>query len=124
MQLSEEEVNGGVAEAIHLAGIVGYEQNAPYHLSYGEKKRVAIAGVLAMQTLILLFDESTAKTSDPQNKKGVINVLHSMRGALLIATHDLSTTFEFTNRVLILKWTKHQNVIQERFRRDCRSGLD
>ena len=41
MQLSEEEVKGRVADAIHLAGIEGYEQNAPHHLSFGEKKRVS-----------------------------------------------------------------------------------
>jgi cobalt/nickel transport system ATP-binding protein len=102
MQLSEEEVKGRVADAIHLAEIEGYEQNAPHHLSFGEKKRVAIARVLAMQTPILLLDEPTANLN-PQSKRDLIDVLHSLRGTLLIATHDLSIAFELTNRVLILK---------------------
>ncbi|MDD1773513.1 MAG: energy-coupling factor ABC transporter ATP-binding protein [Methanomassiliicoccales archaeon] len=104
MQLSEEEVKGRVAEAIHLAGIDGYEQRVPHHLSFGEKKRVAIAGVLAMRAPILLLDEPTANL-DPQGRKDLIEVLRSLPGTVLIATHDLAVALELTSRVLVLKRT-------------------
>ncbi|MDD1768344.1 MAG: energy-coupling factor ABC transporter ATP-binding protein [Methanomassiliicoccales archaeon] len=104
MQLSADEVEGRVARAIHMAGIEGYEQRVPHHLSFGEKKRVAIAGVLAMQTPILLLDEPTANL-DPQGRRDLVDVLKSLPGTVLIATHDLAVAMELAKRVVVLKRT-------------------
>ncbi len=102
MQLDSVEVENRVAEAIRVAGIGGYELRVPHHLSFGEKKRVAIAGVLAMRTPILLLDEPTANL-DPQGRKDLIEVLKSLGGTVLIATHDLAVAMELAKRVLVLR---------------------
>lgn len=103
MKLPPEEVRGRVEDAMVQAGIVGYEDRAPHHLSFGEKKRVAIAGILAMRSPILLLDEPTANL-DPQGRRDLVNVLMPLREkAMVIATHDLSVALELTDRVIVLK---------------------
>jgi cobalt/nickel transport system ATP-binding protein len=71
-------------------GQVGMEQlvdKAPYHLSAGEKKRVALAGVLAMQPEVLVLDEPTTFL-DPPGRLGLVELLHGLPQAKLIVTHD------------------------------------
>lgn len=105
MQLDADEVEARVRDAMRMAGIEGYEQRVPHHLSFGEKKRVAIAGVLAMKAPILLLDEPTANL-DPQGRSDLIRILRSLPGTILLATHDLSVAFELTDRAIVLKKTK------------------
>ncbi|MCQ5375816.1 MAG: energy-coupling factor ABC transporter ATP-binding protein [Methanomassiliicoccales archaeon] len=100
--LPEDEVKKRVREAIRMAGIEGYEERVPHHLSFGEKKRVAIAGVLAMEAPILLLDEPTANL-DPQGRRDLVNILDSVSQTVVLATHDLSVAFELTNRAIVLK---------------------
>lgn len=105
MQLNAGAVKSRVAEAIHLAGIDGYEQRVPHHLSFGEKKRVAIAGVLAMQASILLLDEPTANL-DPKGRRNLMRILDSVSETVVLATHDLSVAFELTDRVIVMRKKK------------------
>ena len=73
--------------ALKLVGMEHLLDKAPYHLSAGEKRRVALAGVLAMQPDILVLDEPTTFLDPP----GQVNLLHLLRGlpqAKLIVTHD------------------------------------
>lgn len=103
LRLSAEEVRARVEEAIAMAGIQGYEDRAPHHLSFGEKKRVAIAGILAMRSPVLLLDEPTANL-DPQGRRDLVNILDALRNkTMVLATHDLSVAFELTDRVIVLK---------------------
>jgi len=105
MKLPPDEVEKRVMDAIGQAGIAGFEERAPHHLSFGEKKRVAIAGILAMHTPILLMDEPTANL-DPQGRRDLVNILSDLEGkTMVIATHDLSVAFELTDRVIVLKRT-------------------
>lgn len=105
MKLAPEEIALRTREAIEAAGIAGYEDRAPHHLSFGEKKRVAIAGILAMRSPILLLDEPTANL-DPQGRRDLVNVLMPLRDkTMVIATHDLSVALELTDRVIVLKRT-------------------
>jgi len=105
LRLGPEEVRLRVEQAIAMAGIRGYEERAPHHLSFGEKKRVAIAGILAMRSPILLLDEPTANL-DPQGRRDLVNILESQEGkTMVLATHDLSVAFELTDRVIVLKRT-------------------
>ena len=101
MGLDQEEVRKRVEEALRSTSLEGYRERAPHRLSIGEKKRVALAGLLAMSPEILLLDEPTANL-DPQGRRELINVLKGREETLLLATHDLAIAFELATRVLVL----------------------
>ena len=102
MGLSETEIRQRVAEAMAMTGITSFSERVPHHLSLGEKKRVAMAGLLAMSPSILLLDEPTANL-DPQGRHDLINILKSRKETLILGTHDLSVAMELTERVIVLK---------------------
>jgi cobalt/nickel transport system ATP-binding protein len=104
MQLGEEEVSRRVEKSMALAGVSGYADRVPHHLSFGEKKRVAIAGLLAMDPEIYLLDEPTANL-DPASRRALVDVLRSLNKSIVLATHDLTVAFELTKRVIVLKRT-------------------
>jgi len=102
--LSEEVVQHRVEEALRLVGMEGYEERAPHNLSYGEKKRVAIAGVLAMEPQVLVLDEPTSGL-DPAGAEELVSLLRRLRRlgmSLVIATHDVDLVPEFAERVYLL----------------------
>jgi cobalt/nickel transport system ATP-binding protein len=78
-----------------------YGSRNPEHLSGGEKKRVAIAGVLAMQPQILVLDEPSAQL-DPRSRRLLIDLLQGLPLTILIATHDLDLAMELCDRTVIL----------------------
>lgn len=71
------------------------------NLSGGEKKRVAIAGVLAMQPQVLILDEPSAQL-DPRSRRQLIQLLHTLPLTQLIATHDLDLALELCGRTIVL----------------------
>jgi cobalt/nickel transport system ATP-binding protein len=81
--------------AAHLAG------RAPYRLSGGEKRAVAIAGVLAMAPALLVLDEPTSGL-DPAGRRRLIELLRGLTPTRLIATHDLDLVLDLCTRVLVL----------------------
>ena len=85
--LSAVEAELAARSALKSVDINGLEHRAPYHLSAGEKKRVAIAGVLAMKPDIVVLDEPTTFL-DPPGQRGLIQILRSLPQAKIIATHD------------------------------------
>jgi cobalt/nickel transport system ATP-binding protein len=99
--LGEEEVRARVDGALRSTSMEGYRERAPHRLSIGEKKRVALAGLLAMSPDILLLDEPTANL-DPQGRRELINVLKGRGETLVLATHDLAIAFELATRVIVL----------------------
>lgn len=99
--LGADEVKQRVAEALARVGMSGYEQRAPHHLSGGEKRRAALAGVLAMRPEILLLDEPTMFL-DPRGRREFIRLLHDVPGTRIIAAHDLEMILETCGRVLVL----------------------
>jgi cobalt/nickel transport system ATP-binding protein len=78
-----------------------YGQRNPDNLSGGEKKRVAIAGVLAMQPQVLVLDEPSAQL-DPRSRRHLINLLQNLSLTQLIATHDLDLALELCDRTVVL----------------------
>lgn len=99
--LSPEEVRARVAGALERVGLSDFEQRVPFHLSGGEKRRVALAGILAMRPEVLLLDEPSSHL-DPRGRRGLIRLIQSLGGTKLIATHDLEMVLETCSRCLLL----------------------
>lgn len=85
--LSKAEARERTAWALTSVGLSGFQPRVTLNLSEGEKRRVAIAGVLAMKPEILLLDEPTAGL-DPKRRRELIQLLNEIPGTKLIATHD------------------------------------
>ena len=86
--LPADEVRERVAEALERVGLTGMEQRVPFHLSGGEKRRVALAGVLAMRPEILLLDEPSSHL-DPRGRREFIRLVNRLDVTKVIASHDL-----------------------------------
>jgi cobalt/nickel transport system ATP-binding protein len=101
LELSPGEVRNRVAEALARVGLSGMEERIPFHLSGGEKRRVALAGVLAMRPSILLLDEPSMYL-DPRGRRELIQLLPTLGGTRIIASHDLELILQTCERVLLL----------------------
>jgi cobalt/nickel transport system ATP-binding protein len=99
--LAEDEVHARVMAALETVGCPQLAERAPYHLSGGEKRAVAIAGVLAMTPSILVLDEPSAGL-DPVARRRLIALLGSFTHTRIIATHDLDLVLEVCSRVLVM----------------------
>jgi cobalt/nickel transport system ATP-binding protein len=99
--LPANEVRRRVVEALERVGLTGFEGRVPYHLSGGEKRRAALAGVLAMRPEVLLLDEPSMYL-DARGRRELIRLLGTLPGTRIIASHDLEMVLETCARVLIL----------------------
>lgn len=88
-------------EALDAVGLPGAGGRVPFHLSGGEKRRAALAGVLAMRPAVLLLDEPTMFL-DPRGRRELIGLLRDLPGTKLVATHDLDLVLDLCPRVLVL----------------------
>jgi cobalt/nickel transport system ATP-binding protein len=98
---SVEETRGRVGEALGQVGLAGFEKRVPFHLSGGEKRRAAIAGVLAMRPSVMLLDEPTMFL-DPRGRRELIGLLNELAITKIIATHDLELILDTCRRVALL----------------------
>jgi energy-coupling factor transporter ATP-binding protein EcfA2 len=73
----------------------------PHHLSFGERKRVCLAGVLACNPSVLVLDEPTANL-DPRGRRRFLQILRELPATKLIATHDLEMVLELCDRTILL----------------------
>jgi cobalt/nickel transport system ATP-binding protein len=73
----------------------------PHHLSFGERKRVCLAGVLACRPSVLVLDEPTANL-DPRGRRRFIRLVQGLDCTMLVATHDLEMVLEVCRRVVLL----------------------
>jgi len=102
--LSEDEVDGRVEEALKLVGMTGLEKKAPHHLSGGQKKRVAIAGILAMRPEIMVLDEPTTGL-DPTGVDQIMKILYMLNKeamSIIIASHDVEMVTQFADKIFVL----------------------
>ena len=101
MGYSEDKTRQRVAEALAMVGMSEYAERLSYHLSVGEKKRVAIATVLSMDPNVIILDEPSAGL-DPKARRILINLLRDLPQSLLVATHDMLLVRELLPRTIIL----------------------
>ena len=108
MGLSNEEVEHRVKEALDRVGMEGYEKKAPHHLSGGQKKRVAIAGILAMKPKIMVLDEPTSGL-DPKGASQILKLLYQLNSegmTIVISTHDVDLVPIYASKVYIISQGK------------------
>jgi cobalt/nickel transport system ATP-binding protein len=105
--LPPQAVEARVRAALEAVGAAHLVARAPYRLSGGEKRAVAIAGVLAMLPSILLLDEPSSGL-DPAARRRLIALLRSFTHTKVIATHDLDLVLEVCTRVLVM----HEGAVQ------------
>ncbi len=101
MGLPRETVNKRVEEALNKVGCLHLIERPPHRLSGGQKKAVAIAGVLAMEPDILVMDEPSAAL-DPRARRSLIELLKSFHHSKIIASHDLDLVLELCPRCIVL----------------------
>jgi cobalt/nickel transport system ATP-binding protein len=99
--LEPAEARQRAEEALARVGMVGQQGRTPFHLSGGEKRRVALAGVLAMRPEVLLLDEPSMFL-DPRGRRELIALLNGLGGTKLIASHDLELILATCRRALVL----------------------
>jgi len=101
---SEEETKKIVEESLKSVGMEGYENKPPHHLSGGQKKRVAIAGILAMKPEIMVLDEPTAGL-DPLGASNIMELLYDLNRmgiTIIISTHDVDLVPIYADRVYVM----------------------
>ena len=101
MRLPWDEVDSRVNRALRDAGLEGQAGKAPHHLSFGQKKKAALAAILAMRPKIIALDEPTSNM-DPGSRRAFLRLIESLDATKVISTHDMDSVFELCDRVLLL----------------------
>ena len=99
-----EEVEQRVKDSLEKVGMAGFEKKSPHHLSGGQKKRVAIAGILAMRPKIMVLDEPTAGL-DPQGVTALTKLLKELNEegiTIIISTHEVNLVPDYAKKVFVL----------------------
>ena len=99
--LPEAEVASRVAAALEQVGMAGYAGRPPHHLSFGQRRRVAVATVLSMHPEVLVLDEPSSNL-DPAGRRELAEVLDSLPVTLLMVTHDLPYAMQLCPRSVVL----------------------
>ncbi|MDO9300242.1 MAG: ATP-binding cassette domain-containing protein [Anaerolineales bacterium] len=99
--LSAPEVDERVKTALAAVRMSDYARRVSYHLSTGEKKRIAIATVLSMQPEVLVLDEPSAGL-DPRARRTLINLLRELPITMLVSTHDMKLALELFPRTIVM----------------------
>jgi cobalt/nickel transport system ATP-binding protein len=96
-----DELAARVDEALDLVGMKQFRDRAPHHLSFGQRRRVAVATVLAMRPEILVLDEPSSNL-DPASRRELAAILRSLDTTLLMVTHDLPYAVQLCERSVVL----------------------
>lgn len=105
LKLKRQEISQRVQQALKATGLVGFDQRRPHSLSGGEKRRLATAGVLAMQPDILVLDEPFIGLDWPgcADLIEILLQLHSRATTILLITHDLEKVLAHADRLVLMK---------------------
>ncbi len=104
LKLDEKTINDNVNKAMAMVDIMNLKDKTPYNLSLGQKKRVAIAGILAMGPELLLFDEPFSGLDPCSNNQflKILNDLYNAGCTMIISTHDVDIAYKWADDVIIL----------------------
>lgn len=102
MHLEVSQIDFLVKKALETVGAYHLKDKAPYRLSGGEKRAVAIATVIALEPNILILDEPSVAL-DPKSRRNLIRTLDEFKHTKLIATHDLDMVVDLCERCVVLK---------------------
>ncbi len=100
----EPEVKDAVTKALRHVGLEGFERRPPHQLSGGEKKRVAIAGVLSMDPDVLVLDEPTSGL-DPSGSEDIMELLDELNQegkTIIISTHNVELAYPWADRAMLM----------------------
>ena len=105
MGMREEEVRERIDKYLALTGIESLKEKAVHTLSYGQKKQVALAGVLAMEPQIIMLDEPFAWLDYRQSQrlKGLLNELSRQGKTLIVSTHDSDFALQWGQQALVMQ---------------------
>lgn len=112
LELSKSEVKSRINKSLKRVGMEGYQHKAPHHLSGGQKKRVAIAGVLAMEPEIMVMDEPTSGL-DPRGASKIMKLLYELNKegiTIIISTHDVDLVPIYADKVHVIS---HGKIIKK-----------
>ena len=103
--LDRNEVNRRVAEALKAVGLTDLSNQRPHLLSAGEKRRLSIAGILAMNPHVILFDEPFSNLDFPGSKQVLTQILllHRQGHTIVMTTHDLEMVIDYVDRLIVMK---------------------
>jgi cobalt/nickel transport system ATP-binding protein len=101
MGLSGSDLDARVDEALAQVAMSEYADRPPHHLSFGQRRRVAVATVLAMHPEILVLDEPSSNL-DPASRRELADILRSLDITLFMVTHDLPYALELCPRSVVL----------------------
>jgi cobalt/nickel transport system ATP-binding protein len=99
--LSGAALEARVQSALEQVGMADYADRPPHHLSFGQRRRVAVATVLAMEPEILVLDEPSSNL-DPASRRELADILRSLDVTVLMVTHDLPYALELCPRSVVL----------------------
>ena len=102
--LEYDEIVKRIKEALEMVGMSGFEDKTPHHLSGGQQKRVAIAGIVAMRPDIMILDEPTAGL-DPEGVDKVLDILNKLNDegiSIIISSHDIEMVSQFAEKIYVL----------------------
>lgn len=99
--LDAAETDRRVHDALHAVGLADAASKSGHHLSFGQRKRVALATVLAMQPHVLVLDEPTSNL-DPRARRHMLQLLGGLDSTMIVATHDMDLAWELCDRAIVL----------------------
>ena len=105
LDYTPEEMKCAVETALSYVGLSAFGKRPPHQLSGGEKKKVAMAGVLAMEPDVLVFDEPTSGL-DPESARTIMDLLDELHHAgksIIISTHDVELAYTWADRIIIMQ---------------------